>query len=184
MARALGPRSTLAMKLVPRSSIRRRLTKFLGGIDRRRQYWSVSGTAAQMAAKIFPQFRLVWIRTMPQIIIEGHQDACGAKPALQRMMAAERILQNRQPPGRGRKAFDGADFGAVRLYRKREAGTCRHAVNLDGASTADTVLAADMRASHAELVAQEIGEQHTRLGVGLDRAAVELEPHAVARIGG
>jgi hypothetical protein len=137
-----------------------------------------------MAAEIFPQLCLVWIRTMAQIIIEGHQDACGAKPALQRMMATERILQNRQPPGRGREAFDGADFGAVCLYRKREAGTRRHAVNLDGASATDAVLAADMRASHAELVAQEVGEQHTRLGVGLDRAAVELEPHAVARIGG
>jgi hypothetical protein len=137
-----------------------------------------------MAAEIFPQFRLVWIRTTPQIIIEGHQDTCGAKPALQCMMAAERILQNRQPPGRGRKSFDGADFGASRLYRKREAGTRRHAINLDGAGTTDAVLAANMRASHAEFVAQEVGEQHTRLGVGLDRAAIEFEAQAVARIGG
>jgi hypothetical protein len=41
-----------------------------------------------------------------------------------------------------------------------------------------------MRASHAEFVAQEVGEQHTRLGVGLDRAAIEFEAQAVARIGG
>src|SRR5262245_15751541 len=99
------------------------------------------------------------------------------------MMAAERVLQTRQPPGRGRKAFDGAEFGAVRLHRKREAGTRRHAVNLDGASTTDAVLTADVRASHAKLVAQEVGKQHTWLGVGLDRAAVKLEPHAVVRIG-
>src|SRR5262249_37043106 len=100
------------------------------------------------------------------------------------MVATERILQNRQSSGSGRKAFDGADFGAIRLYRKRKAGTRRHAVNLDRASTTDPVLTADMRASHAELVAQEVGEQRTWLGVGLDRAAVEFEPHAVARIGG
>src|SRR5262249_60081050 len=80
--------------------------------------------------------------------------------------------------------FDGADFGAFRLYRKRKAGTRRHAINLDGAGTTDAVLAANMRASHAEFVAQEVGEQHTRLGVGLDRAAIEFEAQAVARIGG
>jgi hypothetical protein len=98
-------------------------------------------------------------------------------------MAAERFLQNRQPPGRGRKTFDGADFGAVRLYRKREAGTRRHAVNLDGAGAADPVLAADMRTGHAEIVAQEVGEEHSRFGVGFDRAAVELEANAMARFG-
>src|SRR5215470_16470139 len=110
MARALGSRSTLAMKLVPRSSIRRRLTEFFGGIERRSQYWSVACAAAQMAPEVLTQFRLGRIGMMPQITIERDQDARGTKAALQRVMAAKRILQNRQPSGRGREAFDGADF--------------------------------------------------------------------------
>ena len=37
--------------------------------------------------------------------------------------------------------------------------------------------------SVAEIVAQEVGKQHARLGIGLDRAAVELEADTVTRIG-
>ena len=40
-----------------------------------------------------------------------------------------------------------------------------------------------MRAGSAELVAQEIGEQHARLRLGLVRAAVHRQAHRVARIG-
>jgi hypothetical protein len=51
-------------------------------------------------------------------------------------------------------------------------------------SAADAVLAADVRAGHAEVVAQEVGEQHTRFGVGLDAASIEFEVDTIARIGG
>ena len=36
-----------------------------------------------------------------------------------------------------------------------------------------------MGAGHAQIVAQEIGQQHARLGLGLDGAAVEREAHAM-----
>ena len=49
---------------------------------------------------------------------------------------------------------------------------------VDGAGAADAVLAADMRAGRAELVAQEIGQQHARLGLAFDGAAVEREADA------
>ena len=43
-----------------------------------------------------------------QIGVERHQDAGGAEAALQRVMAAERMLQHREPARFGREAFDGA----------------------------------------------------------------------------
>src|SRR5579871_3361853 len=97
------------------------------------------------------------------------------------MMAAKRFLQHREPIGRGRQALDGADFGAVDLRREREARAREPAVDLHGAGAADAVLAADMGAGEAERVAQEIGQQHARLG--LERAAVDREADAVTRGG-
>ena len=98
-------------------------------------------------------------------------------------MAAERLLQYGQATRLRRKPFDGADVGAVGLHRERQAGAGRHAVNFDRAGAAHAVLAADMGAGHRQIVTQEIGQQHARLGIGLYRAAIELKPNAVARVG-
>ena len=84
-------------------------------------------------------------------------------------MAAEGLLQHRQPARLRRQAFDGAQSAAIGLHRERQAGARRHAVDLDRAGAADAVLAADMGAGRAEHVAQEVGQQHARLGVALDR---------------
>ena len=50
----------------------------------------------------------------------------------------------------------------------------------NGAGAADAMLAADMRAGGAELMAQEIGQQHARLGLALDGLAVEREANGMA----
>ena len=55
------------------------------------------------------------------------------------------------------------------LHRERQAGTGRHAVDRDRAGAAHAMLAADMRARRAELVAQCIGQQHA--GLDLDRTS-------------
>src|SRR5262249_51469409 len=80
-------------------------------------------------------------------------------------------------------AFDGANPGALDLHRQREARARRHTIDLYGAGAADAVLAADMGAGHSEPVAQEIGQQHARLGFGFNDPAVELEPYAMAPVG-
>ena len=81
------------------------------------------------------------------------------------MVAAEGFLQHRKSARFRRQRLDGADLCAVGLHRERQAGARRHAVDLDGAGAADAVLAADMGAGHRQLMAQEIGEQHARLGL-------------------
>ena len=98
-------------------------------------------------------------------------------------MAAERCLQHREAAGLGRQALDGAEARAVGLHGEREARARGRAVDLDRTGAAHAMLAADMRAGEAETVAQEIGEQHARLGLALDGAAVDFEANRVARVG-
>ena len=93
------------------------------------------------------------------------------------------MLQRGQTAWLRRQSFDRADARAVNLHGKREAGARRHAADLDGAGPAHAVLAADMRAGKPEFVAQKVGEQHARLGLGFVRAAVDLKADRVARSG-
>ena len=75
--------------------------------------------------------------------------------------------------GDGRDALDGQDLVAVRLHREHQARARRVAVEQDGAGAADAVLAAQMRAGEAELVAQEIGERPAYLDLFLVALAVD-----------
>src|SRR5207244_5571072 len=106
-----------------------------------------------------------------QIPVDRHENARRAEAALQRVIATEGLLQHRKPAGLGREPLDRVDACAIRLHREREAGARGRAVDLNGASAAGAVLAADMRAGKSELVAQEIREQHARLGLAFDGAA-------------
>ena len=92
----------------------------------------------------------------------------GAEAALQRMVATEGRLQDREPVRRGRQSLDGANIATLGLHRERQAGARRHAVDGDRAGAADPVLAADMRARRADLMAQRVGEQHARLDLDRD----------------
>ena len=91
----------------------------------------------------------------------GDQDAGRAEPALQRVMLVERLLQ-RAP----RQALDRAQLAAVDLDGEHQARAHRDAVELDRAGAADPVLAADVRARQAELVAQEVAQKQARLDLG------------------
>ena len=69
------------------------------------------------------------------------------------------------PPG-GRQALDRRHRGAVDLDGEHQARAHRLTVHQHGAGAADAVLAADVRAGEAELVAQEVAEEQARLDVG------------------
>src|SRR5476651_227140 len=145
-ASAAGSRATLARKLVPRSSMRFGLAQFLRGIECRRDNRHVAGAAAEMAAEKFADLAFVRIRGAREIMIERDENAGGAEAALQRVVAAERLLQDRETVGRRGQALDGANFATVDLRREREARTGKTAVDLDGAGAADAMLTADMGA--------------------------------------
>src|SRR3954471_3897438 len=122
-------------------------------------------------------------RVPGEVMVERHQNAGGAEAALERVVAAKRLLQHAEPVGRGREPFDRLEIATIDLRREREAGPGQHAVDDDGAGAAEAVLAADMRTGCAKLVAQEIGEQHARLRLALDGLAVECETDGMADIG-
>src|SRR5579863_5092703 len=169
MASALRSRSTLARKLVPRSSmiafrLQFALLQLARRLQRRPHDRAIAGAAAQMAREEFANLRLAGTGPIAQQRIERHQNARGAKSALQRVLRPKGFLQRRQAIRRRREALDGANFGAFRLDRKGEAGAGRRAVDLYRAGAADAVLAADMRAGCAKRVADEIAQQHARLG--------------------
>src|SRR3954447_9570472 len=169
----------LAIKLVPRSNI----PKPLRGIERRRHDRHIAAAATDVARQKFAQRLLAGIGHLAQIPVERHQNAGRAEPALQRVVAAEGFLQYGEASRLRRKTLDGPDARAIGLNGQRETRARRRAVDLNRAGAANTVLATDMRAGEAERVTQEVGEQHARLGLAFDGAAVDLEAHRVARIG-
>src|ERR1700730_5697263 len=150
------------------------LTQSFRGVECRRDDRHVAGAAAEVAAEKFADIALARIWRPREIMIERNKDAGGAEAALQGVMAEECLLQNREAILRRRQTLDGANFATFDLRREREAGAREPSVDLDGASTAHPVLAADMRAGQAQHVAQEIGEQHAGLRLGLHRMAVDL----------
>ena len=77
---------------------------------------------------------------------------------MQAVVVAERLLQRMQLVGAGGDALDGQHLVAVGLHRQHQAGARRAAVEQDGAGAADAMLAAEMGAGEAELVADEIGQ--------------------------
>ena len=72
------------------------------------------------------------------------------------MMAAECLLQRVQFPSPA-AALDGQHLDTLQLAGKQQAGPGCLAVDQDGAHAADAVLAAEMRAGEAEVVAQRVG---------------------------
>src|SRR5262249_27894168 len=89
----------------------------------------------------------------------------------QPVMVLEGLLQRVQPAVL-RERLDRGDRLAVALHREHEARARTRAAHEHGARAADAVLAADVRASELELVAQEIHEREPRLDRPLVRPTV------------
>src|SRR6267378_550722 len=90
-------------------------------------------------------------------ILRRHQHARRAEAALQRVLLMKGLLQRLQLAGI-RKALDGVHLAAVRLHGEHQAAAHDIAVDPHGACAAHPVLAADMRAREAQLIAQEVDE--------------------------
>ncbi len=97
-----------------------------------------------------------------QRVRRQHQEARRAEAALQAVVVDEGLLQRMQLLAVG-EPFDGADLPAVGLDREHQAGADRLAVEDDRAGAADAVLAADMRAGLAAVVADRVDQRLARL---------------------
>ena len=96
-------------------------------------------------------------------------------------MLRERLLQLVQLAARPGQRLDGLDRAARRLDREHEARAHGLAVEEDVAVAAEAVLAGEMRALQAEVVAEEVGKRLARLDLVLVRAAVDLDAERCVR---
>jgi hypothetical protein len=72
------------------------------------------------------------------------------------MALVERLLHRVQRRATWREAFDGRHVVALGLDREHQARPHRRAIEQHGAAPADAVLAADVRAGQAEVVAEVV----------------------------
>src|SRR5437667_35776 len=113
-------------------------------------------------------------RIHAQQVERGQQHPRGAEAALQPVMLPERLLERVQPSV-AHQSLHGRDVGAVRLHGEHQAGARGLAVDEHGAGAADAVLATDVGAGEAEVLAQEVHEQLARLAAALAGRAVDGE---------
>src|SRR5258708_37810451 len=91
------------------------------------------------------------------------------------MVLVKRLLQRMQLVGARRDALDGEEIVAVRLHGEHQARARRAAVHQDRAGAAYAVLAAEMGAGEAELMADEIRERDADLHFLLVALAVDRQ---------
>ena len=106
--------------------------------------------------------RFVRLRVVAQQLGERHQDARGAEAALQAVLVPESLLQRlqrRRPRASPSTVCTLAPSACTASIRQLRA---RRAVDQHRARAAHAVLAADVGAGEAELVAQEVGEVRAR----------------------
>ncbi len=134
----------------------------------------VAGAAAEVGRQHVEQLVVADVRIVLQRVRRQHQEARRAEAALQAVVIDEGLLQRMQRLAIG-EPFDGADLPAVGLDREHQAGADRLAVEDDGAGAADAVLAADMGAGLAAVVADRIDQRLARLDADVVRAAVDRQ---------
>ncbi len=118
--------------------------------------------------------RLEWrrARSIALITIPGRTEA-----ALQSMVLAERLLHRVQRAVGCGDAFDGDDRRALSLQREHVAGLDRRTVHVHGAGAALGGIAAHVGAGQAQVVADEVYQERSRLHLGRDRLAVHGHRH-------
>ena len=154
------------------------LGQALGGERDRIDDLLVAGAAAQVAADRLADLLLGRPRVGVEQRLRRDQHARRAVAALQRVRLAEAVLQHAQRAVGLRQALDRGDAVAVRLHREHQAGAHRLAVEHDRARAADAVLAADVRAGEAQILAQPVDEREPRRHL-----AVRLTPLTSTEIG-
>ena len=137
----------------------------------------IAGAAAQVRRQHVEQVVVADVRLALQHADRQHQKARRAEAALQAVVIHEGLLHRMQRVAIG-QSFDGADFLALGLHGEHQAGAHRLAIDDHGAGAADAVLAADMGAGLAAILADGIGQRAARLDSDGVVAAIDGERDA------
>src|SRR6202008_1124567 len=103
----------------------------------------------------------------------GNQHPGRADTALRRAMLEEGFLQTIKSRRRFVQALDRDDFCAGQLADRGQTRADRIAIDEDGAGTAITGIATDLRSGEMKFLAQDIREPGTGIGRNGDDLAVE-----------
>ena len=122
----------------------------------------VAGAAAQIGREHVEQILVADVGLALEHADRQHQEARRAEAALQAVVIHEGLLHRMQLVAVG-EALDGADLLAVGLHGEHQAGAHRLAVDDHRAGAADAVLAADMGAGLAAILADGVGQRAPRL---------------------
>ena len=95
---------------------------------------------------------------------DRHHEAGRTETALQPVTFVKGLLHRMQRRARSRQSLDGRDFVALSLHGQHQARANRRAIEQDGAAAAHSVLAPDVRAGQAEVVADVVRQQPARIG--------------------
>src|SRR5436190_15144214 len=87
----------------------------------------------------------------------------GAEPTLQAVRLVKRLLHRVQRLAVAGEAFDRGHLVALGLDREHETRPHGRAVEQHGAASAHAVLASDVSSGQAEVVAEMVGKQATRI---------------------
>ena len=117
----------------------------------------VSGAAAVIAREVLADSLARGAGIIRDEVLRRDQHAGRAEAALQRVPAVEGLLPLGELAG-VRQALDGVDTPAVGLHREHEAAANDPAVHAHRARPAHAVLAADVRASEPQFLAQEVDQ--------------------------
>ena len=99
------------------------------------------------------------------------------------MALAKGLLDRMQRTVRPRHALDRPNVGAVGLHGEGEAGAPGLAVDDHRATAANAMFAADVGSRQAQLMADEVAQQHAGADLVLHPLAVDGHPDGDTRIG-
>src|SRR5919197_53416 len=135
----------------------------------------VAGAAAKVALEPAPDLCVGQpVAVRAEELDAGHDHPRRAEAALERVALPERLLE-RMELAAPRQALDGRDLAAVGLDCEHGARLHCAPVEMDRAGAADRRVAADLRPSEPEVVAEEVDEQRPRLDLRLVPDAVDGE---------
>src|SRR5690242_8388694 len=166
LASVLG--SLIAQLLLFDAALAHLLGRVLHGLDD----IDVARAAAQVPGDRLADFLLAGILVALEERARGHEHARRAESALQAVLLGEALL-HRMELAALLQAFDRGDLAAVRLHGEHGARLHRLAVQVHRAGAAVAGVAADVGPGHAEVLADEVHEQESRLDFGLAHRAVD-----------
>jgi len=146
----------------------------LGGVHHGIYDLLVARTAADVAADGISDlfFRGMWVVCNQCMTSDEH--AGGAVAALEGVLFTKRILYFCHDAAFGGQALHSSDTHFIGLYGKHAARANGFIVQQDGACTTHAMLAANVCASEAELIAYEINQAGARLYQSVLMSAIDL----------